>query len=360
MLIQEEIWKDVKGYEGYYSVSNMGRVKSLERTILKRNGGTARINEKFLLPHVQKTQYGIAVITLSKNSRIDNVGYKRLLKQHFKKDYQIVNQASVQEVKEGEVFRPIRGYEGYYEISNLGTVRSLHRMVPRKDGASRRVEGKILSHNYTHLCLSKDRKIDTQPFTTKWIGAFYPNFNPELHVIKKIQGEGKKLSDYQYFYRLEHNPITVTATDGSVHRFDTAEQCAQAYDIYYGRGGLGFIEFFFRDMHSKALSKTLDGYQFTFDHLVHDNKGGLKITSIIVTRPKKVVVVKEKKQSKRKKEIALVQDRRAVKKMEMDFYKEELIKHKVILFKHEGGVHKTRNAYQGYTLAKKGCTYMPQ
>ena len=27
----EEIWKDIPGYEGYYQVSNMGRVKSVER-----------------------------------------------------------------------------------------------------------------------------------------------------------------------------------------------------------------------------------------------------------------------------------------------------------------------------------------
>ena len=26
-----EIWKDIDGYEGYYQVSNMGRVKSLAR-----------------------------------------------------------------------------------------------------------------------------------------------------------------------------------------------------------------------------------------------------------------------------------------------------------------------------------------
>lgn len=37
-----EIWKCVKGYEGYYQVSNFGRVKSLDRTItntknIKRN-----------------------------------------------------------------------------------------------------------------------------------------------------------------------------------------------------------------------------------------------------------------------------------------------------------------------------------
>lgn len=26
-----EIWKDIDGYEGYYQVSNMGRIKSLAR-----------------------------------------------------------------------------------------------------------------------------------------------------------------------------------------------------------------------------------------------------------------------------------------------------------------------------------------
>ena len=29
----EEIWKDIKGYEGLYQVSNFGRVKSLDKTI---------------------------------------------------------------------------------------------------------------------------------------------------------------------------------------------------------------------------------------------------------------------------------------------------------------------------------------
>ena len=34
----EEIWKDVPGYEGLYQVSNMGRVKSLERRVPNRVG----------------------------------------------------------------------------------------------------------------------------------------------------------------------------------------------------------------------------------------------------------------------------------------------------------------------------------
>lgn len=35
-----EIWKDVRGYEGYYQVSNMGRLKSCARTVkVHRNSG---------------------------------------------------------------------------------------------------------------------------------------------------------------------------------------------------------------------------------------------------------------------------------------------------------------------------------
>lgn len=41
----EEIWKPVKGYEGYYEVSNFGRVKSIERYVMQ--GKTLRhVKEK--------------------------------------------------------------------------------------------------------------------------------------------------------------------------------------------------------------------------------------------------------------------------------------------------------------------------
>ena len=33
----EEIWKDVKGFEGIYQVSNLGRVKSVRRNIILKN-----------------------------------------------------------------------------------------------------------------------------------------------------------------------------------------------------------------------------------------------------------------------------------------------------------------------------------
>ena len=42
MKESEEIWKDIEGYEGIYQVSNLGRVRSLDRIVpaLCRQTGT--------------------------------------------------------------------------------------------------------------------------------------------------------------------------------------------------------------------------------------------------------------------------------------------------------------------------------
>lgn len=46
---------------------------------------------------------------------------------------------------EDEVWKPVVGYEGLYEVSNLGRVRSLDRRVPSRWGATRVMPGKLLS-----------------------------------------------------------------------------------------------------------------------------------------------------------------------------------------------------------------------
>lgn len=38
MLMELEIWKDITWYEWHYQVSSLGRVKSLERIVLRKNG----------------------------------------------------------------------------------------------------------------------------------------------------------------------------------------------------------------------------------------------------------------------------------------------------------------------------------
>jgi NUMOD4 motif/HNH endonuclease len=52
-----EIWKPIKGYEGSYEVSNLGRVKSLARYRLGKSGGIVPVKEKILTLKVLETGY---------------------------------------------------------------------------------------------------------------------------------------------------------------------------------------------------------------------------------------------------------------------------------------------------------------
>lgn len=44
----KEIWKPIKDYEGYYEISNHGRVRSLDRTVICFNGRVRHLNGKVL------------------------------------------------------------------------------------------------------------------------------------------------------------------------------------------------------------------------------------------------------------------------------------------------------------------------
>lgn len=53
----EEIWRDIKGFEGLYQISNLGRLKSVQRIILRGNGRPITINERIRKSKVQDVGY---------------------------------------------------------------------------------------------------------------------------------------------------------------------------------------------------------------------------------------------------------------------------------------------------------------
>lgn len=53
----EEVWKDIKGYEGLYQVSNLGRIKSLSRYVDVREGVKIHINERVKPHYINKKGY---------------------------------------------------------------------------------------------------------------------------------------------------------------------------------------------------------------------------------------------------------------------------------------------------------------
>lgn len=76
-----EEWRDIKGYEGLYQVSNEGRVRSLERTITYKDGRERLVKEKFVTPH--KNSNGHLKFRLSKNGILSEIQAHRLIAEIF-------------------------------------------------------------------------------------------------------------------------------------------------------------------------------------------------------------------------------------------------------------------------------------
>lgn len=76
----KEIWKDVPGYEGYYKVSNLGKVKSLERQ--SWNGFSMIDNRERILKQA-KTRNGYVFVGLSKKGKVKQITIHKLVAMCF-------------------------------------------------------------------------------------------------------------------------------------------------------------------------------------------------------------------------------------------------------------------------------------
>ena len=83
-MSNQEIWKDIEGYEELYQVSNLGRVKSLNRRMYDINNKKIihYKREKILKSYDNR---GYKMVRLSKNGKIQFVYVHRLVCSSFKK-----------------------------------------------------------------------------------------------------------------------------------------------------------------------------------------------------------------------------------------------------------------------------------
>jgi len=77
-----EIWKPVVGFEGLYEVSNRGRVRSVDRKILQKNGRT-------------RTKVGVVLKQFITNKGYPYVMVNKDYKQHLKTVHRLVAQAFI-------------------------------------------------------------------------------------------------------------------------------------------------------------------------------------------------------------------------------------------------------------------------
>lgn len=113
-----------------------------------------------------------------------------------------------------EQWKNIEGYEGLYQVSNEGRIKSLHREIIYKDGRKKVLEERIL-HNfisdlgYYHVMLSKDGVSKRYKVHRLVAKAFIPN--PDNLPVINHKDENPK-----------NNVV------------ENLEWCTQGYNVHYG------------------------------------------------------------------------------------------------------------------------------
>lgn len=101
----EEIWKDIKDYEGLYQVSNLGKIRSLDRY---RYNGISYYIQKGKILKLQDDKNGYKVINLYKDKKVKNF-----------KVHRIVAQAFIPNPENKEQINHIDGNKNNNQITNL-------------------------------------------------------------------------------------------------------------------------------------------------------------------------------------------------------------------------------------------------
>lgn len=116
---KEEIWKDVVGYEGYYRVSNKGRVKSIDRTVIGQHG---KINLKGKMLSTPKNEDGYECFGLTRDGKAKGAKVHRVVAEAFipnPNNYPEINHKD--EDKANNVVENIEWCDRKYNM-NYGTV----------------------------------------------------------------------------------------------------------------------------------------------------------------------------------------------------------------------------------------------
>lgn len=129
-----------------------------------------------------------------------------------------------------EIWKEIEGYEGYYEVSNFGNVKSLDRTIIRSDGISFSKQGKIMVQNddidgYPTVHLSKggkDERISVHILVAK---AFVPGYKKGLEVNH---------IDFDRHNNHVDNLEWVTHTENVEHSYKNGRHPCQIND-YHGK-----------------------------------------------------------------------------------------------------------------------------
>lgn len=110
-----------------------------------------------------------------------------------------------------EEWKDITGYEGLYQVSTLGNVRSYDKIVGCRGGKTRLVKGKILAptrsgNGYVKVMLTKNKTRRNRNVHRLVAEAFIPNpdgftdINSHRHISDCCKGKAKTCYGFKWEY----------------------------------------------------------------------------------------------------------------------------------------------------------------
>ena len=131
-----------------------------------------------------------------------------------------------------EVWKDIDGYEGSYQVSNMGRVRSVDRVVTDKDGRVCRYKGRVLkpgvnTRGYEYIALYNDTGRSNKTVHRLVLEAFKPRVNMNDLQVNHI--DGVKLNNHLT------NLEWVTAHDNMLHAYDMGLIKKRSEDSHYAK-----------------------------------------------------------------------------------------------------------------------------
>lgn len=187
----KEIWKDIKGYENMYQISNIGQVKSLEHYVQQKNRWGQTISR------IQKSR--LMKIYINKNGYFRVVLYKNGIKKNYSV-HRLVYEAFIGEIPDGMQVNHIN------EIKTDNRVVNLNLMTP-KENSNWGTRNERVSEKQTNGKNSKPvLKID--PISNEIVAEFPSTKEAERqtvfnHIYLWCRGIRKSADGFKWKYKEE-------------------------------------------------------------------------------------------------------------------------------------------------------------